>query len=412
MKQELGRVIYMEFNFKDTVYLAIEKDKSVLDVFLRLGFTQFENKNLVETLGKNLSVEMAIASKNISQETFLKLYKEINEDKIDSGLLLEDKVDNGDIKIEGVLPCPVTLPLIEGFREFLDENDLKDRVDYNLKVASGGVNWIKDKVRESTSSEELADIYLSAGFDLFFDDKLMGHYKKENVFKDLLGDRKLNPSFSNDYMDIRDPRGEYSVIGAVPAIFLVNKDELDGRLAPTSWEELFSGDFDGEVALPIGDFDLFNAILLNIYRKYGEDGLKKLGKAFMSNMHPQEMVKSHIKKKDKPTITIMPYFFTKMITGNGPMTPIWPKDGAIISPIFMLTKREREEDIRPIVEFFASEAVGTILAHNGRFPSTNGNIDNRLEEDRKFMWLGWDFIEENDMGYLIDKCEKIFKESI
>ncbi len=28
------------------------------------------------------------------------------------------------------------------------------------------------------------------------------------------------------------------------------------------------------------------------------------------------------------------------------------------------------------------------------------------------MWLGWDFIKENDIGELISKCEKIFNDSI
>ncbi|MDM8534564.1 ABC transporter substrate-binding protein, partial [Clostridiaceae bacterium HSG29] len=41
-------------------------------------------------------------------------------------------------------------------------------------------------------------------------------------------------------------------------------------------------------------FDLFNAILLNVYKKYGEDGIKRLGKSLLSSMHPSEMVKSHI----------------------------------------------------------------------------------------------------------------------
>ena len=47
------------------------------------------------------------------------------------------------------------------------------------------------------------------------------------------------------------------------------------------------------------------------------------------------MVKSDKMKTNTPTVTIMPYFFTKMIKADGPMVPVWPNDGAAISPIFM-----------------------------------------------------------------------------
>lgn len=402
------------FNLEDSVYYIIDRYENTLDIFINAGFEQFKNRDLLEKFGKNLSLRSALKSKNINEDLFIKELIELIEVGNDSkGLLLDGKKNLGKrIKVEGVLPCPVTLPLMEGFKEFLNEEGLVDKVDYNLKVASGGVDWLKDIIRKTDSSDELSDIFISAGFDLFFDDNLMGKYKNNGVFKDLLFNYPINKDFNNDYIKIQDPRGEYSIIGVVPAIFLVNKEELGDRNPPKTWADLFKEEFQGEVALPVGDFDLFNAILLNIYKKYGQDGLRKLGKSFMSNMHPQEMVKSHIKKKDKPTITIMPYFFTKMITGTGPMMPIWPEDGAIISPIFLLSKANKEDEVKNIVEFFGSKAVGEILSHNGKFPSTSYEINNNLDENQKFMWIGWDFIEKNDIGPLIEQCEKIFNASI
>jgi len=105
-------------------------------------------------------------------------------------------------------------------------------------------------------------------------------------------------------------------------------------------------------------------------------------------------------------------FFTKMVKVGGPMIAVWPEDGAIISPIFMLTKEDRLEKTQPVIDFFASEGVGEILSHQGLFPSINPNVDNRLPEENKFMWLGWDYINSNDIGSLITKCEAIFKKSI
>ena len=83
------------------------------------------------------------------------------------------------------------------------------------------------------------------------------------------------------------------------------------------------------------------------------------------------MVKSERKKADRPAVTIMPYFFTKMTKGGGPMEAVWPKDGAIISPIFMLSKTAKEEKLKPLVDFFASVEVGEILAHRGQWRATD-----------------------------------------
>src|SRR5690606_20894647 len=136
-------------------------------------------------------------------------------------------------------------------------------------------------------------------------------------------------------------------------VFLVNKEELKDIEMPKSWKDLFKPEFENRVSLPIGDFDLFNAILLNIYKEYGAKGIKSLKNSLFVGMHPSEMVKSHMKQK-KPLVTIMPYFFTKMTRKDGPMEAVWPEDGAIISPIFLLTKKSKKDKLKPFVDFFAS----------------------------------------------------------
>lgn len=403
------------FDIKDKVYDITEEYPETIDIFVANGFEQLGNEKMRKLMGKTISLEMALMSKKINVDLFAeKLVETIEQNKKSvDGLVVNSKnVAGGDVKIDGILPCPVRLPLLEGFEKWLEENKFDFTVDYDLKVASGGVDWIKEKMEKIEDETELSDLFMSAGFDLFFDKSLMGKFKSQGVFEDLTGFDKMNVDFDNAEMDLKDPDRQYSIIGVVPAIFLVNKEEIGDREMPETWEDLFKPEFEGEVSLPIGDFDLFNAILLNIYKSYGEDGLRKLGRCFMRSMHPSEMVKSHIRKKDKPTITIMPYFFTKMIKGNGPMMPIWPKDGSIISPIFLLTKNSKKEQVQPFVDFFASKDVGEILSHNGRFPSTNPEVENDLSSDQKFMWLGWDFIKEHDIGELIKTCEKIFNESI
>ncbi|WP_077369629.1 ABC transporter substrate-binding protein [Anaerosalibacter sp. Marseille-P3206] len=405
------------FDYNDSIYDITNRYPETLDLFITNGFENMRDEKMREIFGKSITLEMALSMKKINIDTFVDRMIEIIEENktvVDDSLISTNKNTNADVRIDGVIPCPVRIPLMDAFNTWMEEkwNKLNISVDYELKAASSGVVWIKNTLEEADSEDVLSDIFISAGFDLFFDTKLMGKFKSQGVFEDMTGFDKFNSDFDNEYIDLKDPDRQYSIIGVVPAVFLVNTEELGGRKMPSSWEDILSLEFENAVSLPIGDFDLFNSILLNIYKKFGEDGLRRLGKSLLRSMHPSEMVKSHIKKDNKPVVTILPYFFTKMIKRGGPMVPVWPSDGAIISPIFLLAKKSKKDLVKPFVDFFASKEVGEILAHNGRFPSTNPMVDNMISAEHKYMWLGWDYIVENNIGQLIAKCEDIFHKSI
>lgn len=402
------------FKLDDTLYSITSKYPFAIDLFTTIGFENMKDEKVRETLGKNITLRQALSLKKISELIFSERLEEIikeNLKEVDSALVKKEENLMADIKIQGLLPCPVRIPLLEGFNNFLDKENIEtDNLQVELQSASMGVDFIKDKVLGAENEDELADIFISAGFDLFFDKKLMGKFKDRKVFKDMTNFTTFNKDFENDEISLRDPDGEYSMLSVAAAVFLVNKEELKGMEMPTSFEDILKEEYENRVSLPIGDFDLFNAILLNIYKKYGEEGIRKLGKSLFKGMHPSEMLKSHIKKGEKPLVTIMPYFFTKMTKKEGPMVAVWPKDGAIISPIFMLTKRSKEEKLKPFVDFFASKAVGEILSHKGGFPSTSPEVDNEMPKENKYMWLGWDYIKNNDIASLITFCEKIFND--
>lgn len=393
------------FNVNDSLYDITERYPETIDLFESIGFEGMKDENQRKLIGKSITLETALKMKKINLDVFT----ENLEDAINHNKAINDETDkvinnDADIKIEGILPCPVRIPLMESFNKWMEGtgNNLATKMEYELKAASMGVDWLKESLEKTEDPDVLSDIFISAGFDLFFDKKLIGKWASKGVFEDITKMEHYNKEFDNEKICLKDPNNNYSIIGVVPAVFLINVEELDGRDMPKSWEDILKPEFENSVSLPIGDFDLFNAILLNIHQKYGEEGLRKLGKCLSTGMHPSEMVKSH-RKQDKPVVTIMPYFFTKMIKNEGPMKPVWPSDGAIISPIFLLSKKSKKDMLEPVVDFFASKEVGEILSHNGKFPSVNPEVDNMISMEHKYMWLGWDYIYNNDMGELINR---------
>jgi len=397
------------FNENDKVIDIINKYSETLELFINKGFDRLKNEADKEILGK-LSLNILLKSKGINVEGFCQMLDDLIElSRNSADITLNEKVARTKgVKVVGLLPCPVRVPLLEQFDSFVQNSEFD--IDYDLKAASHGLEWLKTAVREEKDYNNLADIYLSAGFDLFFDEELMGKFKKAKVFKDAVKYEKYNSEFENENISLRDPSGDYSMIAVVPAVFLINTKELNGREIPKTWGDLLKPEYEKSISLPVSDFDLFNAILLNIYKMYGEDGVRKLGKSLIQSLHPAQMVKSDRMVINKPTITIMPYFFTKMTKVGGTMVSQWPDDGAIISPIFMLTKREKVEEMAPLIDFLSSKAVGDILSHKGFFPSVNPDVENQTPKDKTYKWLGWDYFYQNNLQEQITYCEKIFNE--
>lgn len=374
------------------------------------GFKNLDNETVRNTIGK-VTLKNALALKKINAETFVEILNEFISQNRDSADITMNKKETkekseNEITMTGLLPCPIRIPMLEGMKKFLENNRDID-LNYDLKAASYGLDWLKDDVIKANHPEKLADIFISAGFDLFFEDELMGKFKKENIFKDITGIKEYNKDFNNELISLKDPEGDYSMLGVVPAVFLVNKDELRGREIPRTWEDLLKPEFEKSVSLPISDFDLFNSILINLYKKYGKEAVTKLGKSLLQNLHPSQMVKSDKFKENVPAVTIMPYFFTKMIKDNSSMTAVWPEDGAAISPIFMLTKKDKEDKLKKVAEFLSGKEIGTIMSHQGLFPTVNPEVDNNIE-GKKFLWVGWDYIHKNNIGEILRECKELF----
>lgn len=401
---------------EDTLFDITEAHPETIDIFISRGFPQMGDEEKRRSFGKSINLKTALMLKGINSESFLNLLKETVDGKSDTDVTLQNgpvqraALTGETLNIMGLLPCPVRIPLMEQFEKFASAYTAGSGIalNYQLQAASLGLEWVEEHILGREGAEELPDLFLSAGFDLFFDEKKFGHFRRSGVFKDMTDFEAINSDF--DGLKIPDPDGLYSIIGTVPAVFLVNTEELGDRDVPETWEDILKPEYENAVSLPVGDFDLFNAILLNIYKTYGPEGVRKLGRSLLEDLHPSQMVKSATRKGARPVVTIMPSFFTRMTGGKGPLIPVWPKDGAIISPIFMLSKAEREKALKPVVDFFASREVGEILAHQGRFPSLRSDVDNRFDENT-YMWIGWDFIKNNDIGALIGECMDLFEES-
>src|SRR3712207_9240079 len=75
-----------------------------------------------------------------------------NRETSDITMKKEEKKENA-LSLLGLLPCPVRIPLLEGFQNFLQSHP-EVHVNYELKAASSGLAWLKKDVIEADHVED------------------------------------------------------------------------------------------------------------------------------------------------------------------------------------------------------------------------------------------------------------------
>jgi len=402
-----------------TLFEVTEKYPETIPAFVENGFAHVGDEEKRTKQGKMVTLEQAMMMKGKDFETFRGLLVEAVKNSRESEDVTLNMADDsqmfpssGDIKVAGLLPCPVRLPLIEAFEQVRDDVEKKHdlKIGYRLAAASIGMDAVEKEMLRIKTQDDLPHLFLSAGFEAFFDHKNMARFKDKGVFID-----RSWENTSSDFagIDLKDPDNHFSMISVVPAIFLVDKTQLqEGEEIPRTWKELLDPKFERRVAMPVGDFDLFNGILLTLYKHYGEDGIRGVARNLLKSMHPSQAAGRFAgRQEESPAITVIPYFFSKMAHMNPNVEIVWPEDGAIISPVFMLEQTDAPEGTEELADFFLSKETGAILSQRGLFPSLNPDVVNPLPDNASWLWLGWDFIKENDLGVLIPKLLDIFTEN-
>ena len=151
------------FSLTDTFSQLVEKYPEAMDFLVANGFEQFKNKQMFDTMGKTIRIDMALKSKKINPELFEeRLVAFLEKDSAMDISLAESKKDaTGDILIEGVLPCPIRIPLLEGIKEWVDDQNAKNdyKIAYELQSANLGLDWVVDKVKTG-DADKVSDVLL------------------------------------------------------------------------------------------------------------------------------------------------------------------------------------------------------------------------------------------------------------
>lgn len=378
-----------------------QQNEKFIRIFEQHGLSSYFKPENLNKIGRFTRLSTLLKSRNIEADPFIALLNDILEEEANEH---NDLQQQENLHFAAMLPCGLRNPFKEFTETYLNEHSSEfDQLNYLIE---GNVNHelsyypLLDSIK---SEDELPDVIMASDVNNFFHRPFTERFINTGVFE------TYSPFTPNPYLEkvgYADPGKHFSMFTANTLIMVVDKKMLGDRKMPETWDDLLAPEFENDIIMR-GEDDFFcNAVMLPFFKDKGMDAIRTLASNIKSGLHPAEMVKLvGSEKKERATVYIMPYFFSKRIK-----TPhaevIWPTDGAIVSPVFLLVKKSKVEEHKQLLDFLFSEKTSEMLL--GRFfPSTNPAISHDVFPEA-LKWLGWDFLTQHDIGQLKDDIRDEF----
>jgi len=401
----------MKINADMTVKDILKGHPFLMPVFSNHELGKFENEEVLEKLGSMLKLKTVLKVKELNIEIFVEMLNTAVEEnsKLQSFSITSTPERQRELTLLALLPCGMKMPFTRTLTKFLDEYEKSGNEPLNF-LTEGNVNHeisYHEYIDSICDSDELPDVIVSSDINSFYHKPFLEKFAEKGVFVDVTSG-PINCVYEG--LDFPDPREFFTMLSSNLLILVVVEELMGDLKIPEKWEDLLKEEYKDSVVMR-GDGKFFcNGVLLPFYKMFGSQGVKKLANSVCMGLHPSEMVKMiDSRKSDVPPMYVMPLFFSENIKHRDRIKIIAPEEGAIISPVQMLVKKEAAERVKPLTDFLTGEVMGETCG-NAFFPSTNPNVDNYMKGIEKLMWLDWDFLYSDDVGKMKKEIGDIFME--
>jgi ABC-type Fe3+ transport system substrate-binding protein len=385
-----------------TVRELLDRYPTALAVFTANGLGIFTDETVRATFGTGIRLRTALAAAGIAPGLFCETLQSA------TGAGQAGLPGQGPLNLFALLPCPLKVPLEEAFHGFLATLPPERRAKLTFCIEGNANNQLDyaDYADHFQSLDDMPDIIITPGFNSFFHPHFVERFITTGCFSSVIshtGDRHLAA------LGVADPEGHYTMLATNLLVPVVDRSRLGDRPMPRSWDDLLRPEYAKSIAIRGNrDGTFCETLLLTIYKDFGPEGLECLGRNVAWGWHPSQMVKAAGSgRADTPAISVMPLFFARTIKNRESVDIVWPEEGALVSPVTMLVKTDKREELREVIDFLAGPEVAGICA-GAAFPSLHPHVDNRLPENATFKWVGWDYVKRNDLKALVADTNAAF----
>lgn len=398
----------MKINADRKIKDIIGQYPETLSVFAANGFSANTKEDLVEELGESLMLKTALKVKGINQELFIKMLEEKILEKAQT-MPVQDEDPVEKLNFIGYTYCPLKHTFRECFEEVL-EKYLADTGDtdfrYYVPTGCGGGDPYED-LWKAENIDQLPEIIASVGFGDFFRQEFVEKFVSKGYFK-AVPYPKMHQAFTD--AGFIDPDGWYTVYSVFPLVMLIDRKKLGKLPVPKQWNDLLNPVYANNIIIGASHGDIHEDLLLYIYKEYGDDGLIKLAVNIKTGLHASQMAKvAGTNSSEGAAIYAIPWMFAKSCPRTEVTEIVWPMDGALTTPTYMLVKECAIPKYKPFINFLTDSGYGQKSADN-YFPVINAEVNNKIPSGATFKWLGWDYINSHSIDELKEHVIEIFRQ--
>lgn len=261
-----------------------------------------------------------------------------------------------------------------------------------------------DGIWKTPHIDDFPDAIVSAGFADLFRKEFIERFVSKGYFNNAW-EGPVDKRFEE--AGLVDSDGWCTLFSIRPYLMLVDKKRLGSLPVPRRWGDLLNPLFRGKLILPGSENEVSRVTLFYFYKEYGKEGIEMLARNAKAIWLSSEMARLAGSSKSEAAVYVMSWFFTESCPKRETVTAVWPEDGALANPISMLAKREKIEELVPVLRYTLGPEDGREYVRSC-YPVINPQVDNMLPEGASFKWIGWDYIKSHDLEELRERTLVFF----
>lgn len=306
---------------------------------------------------------------------------------------------------ELALPCPIRVPLERAYEEASEQ----DRLPPVRVLLEGHANKGEkaDRDLSKASPRDLPWLFLTPGVGWLYGRESRERLMDSGEFLDASGWEASDGNLAS----LRDPLDHAAVLCANLTVLVVDdaKAAIQGRKRPEGWEDLLDPSWERGLMLRGNGKSFCETTLLTLESRFGSGAMDGFRRAVGGFGHPSQMVKAMSKAGGEgPAAATLPLFFARLVPRREGLRIVWPREGAIASPVTLFVRREAPAHVLELARWLCGPEVADLCDGVG-LPSCRPGRGWTIPEGRDVLWIGWESIRGNDLAMNLEALQTKFE---
>ena len=313
----------------------------------------------------------------------------------------------GTLDLFAGFPCPLKVPMETELARLLEAREKRGAPLRSTLDACDQLS-LTERADSIEQLDDLPDLIVSGGLNGFLSHPFRQRFLDTELFH-RWEEQTVHPRLAT--LGLTDPTGFFRVIAVNLYVLAVDRSRIGSVPMPRRWADLLEPCYGGTTAICAHGGSFNESALLSLHALLGNDGLRALGRTIGYGLHPSQFIKQlGLGKPDTPSIAMLPLFFARTAKNQENLAIIWPEEGALATPLFMLIKRSSHERLTDVADFFSSRQVADICG-GAMFPSLHPAARQAIPDDVPIHWPGWPYLLKNDIAHLRRSVRTTFVEA-